>query len=118
KIDDRATDELVAHYETFNASTAELVETFRQVQEARRRELMVARASGDTMSRQGGRRDALRDDAELRERARRAQRIVGDVQSAKLSRAVSSDRPPQEAIVDFWEDHFSVFSCQGPTRLL
>ena len=117
KIDDRATDELVAHYETFNASTAELVETFRQVQEARRRELMVARASGDTMSRQGGRRDALRDDAELRERARRAQRIVGDVQSAKLARAVSSDRQLQEAIVDFWENHFSVFSGKGQTRL-
>ena len=117
RIDDAAADELVGHYETLNASTADLVETFREVQQARRREQMQLRADGDTASRQNARREALAADPQLRDLARRAQRIVGDVQSAKLARAVVSERQLDEVMVDFWENHFSVFSGKGQTRL-
>jgi len=117
RIDDKAADELVGHYETLNASTSDLVETFRQVQQARRREQMQLTANGDTASKREARRDALAADPELRDLARRAQRIVGDVQSAKLARAVVSDRQLDEVMVDFWENHFSVFSGKGQTRL-
>src|SRR5690348_1765335 len=40
QIDDRAADELVSHYETLNEKTSDLVQTFREVQQARRREQM------------------------------------------------------------------------------
>jgi uncharacterized protein (DUF1800 family) len=118
RIDDRAADQLVGHYETLNAGTAELVETFRQVQQARRREQMQLRADGDTAaSKRDARREALANDPQLRDLARRAQKIVGDVQSAKLARAVVSERQLDEVMVDFWENHFSVYSGKGQTRL-
>ena len=117
RIDDRTTDELVARYETLNSSTAELVESFRAVQQARRRQMETMRADGDSASRRDARRAAIQEDPALRDLARRAQRVLGDVQSAKLARAVTSERQLNEVMVDFWENHFSVFSGKGQTRL-
>jgi len=118
RIDDAAAEAMVGHYETLNARTSDLVETFRQVQQARRREQMQLRADGDTSaSKRDVRREALAQDPQLRDLARRAQRIVGDVQSAKLARAVVSERQLDEVMVDFWENHFSVYSGKGQTRL-
>src|SRR5690348_6173182 len=117
RIDDAAAEQLVAGYETLHASTSDLVETFRQVQQARRREQMQLRADGDTASKRDARREALANDPQLRDLARKAQKIVGDVQSAKLARAVVSERQLDEVMVDFWENHFSVFSGKGQTRL-
>jgi len=118
RIDDSAAEQLIGHYETLNARTSDLVETFRQVQQARRREQMQLRADGDTTaSKRDVRREALAQDPQLRDLARRAQRIVGDVQSAKLARAVVSERQLDEVMVDFWENHFSVYAGKGQTRL-
>jgi uncharacterized protein (DUF1800 family) len=118
RIDNPAADQLIGHYETLNASTSDLVEIFRQVQQARRREQMQLRADGDTSaSKRDARREAMADDPKLRDLARRAQKIVGDVQSATLARAVVSERQLDEVMVDFWENHFSVFSGKGQTRL-
>ena len=117
KIDDATADQLLDHYQTLNAPTSELVETFRQLQQARKREQMQLRAEGDTASKRDARREAIADNPELRDLARRAQRIVGDVQSAKLARAVASERQLDEVMVDFWENHFSVYSGKGQTRL-
>jgi uncharacterized protein (DUF1800 family) len=117
RIDDGAADAVIARYETLHESTADLVETFRQVQQARRREQMQLRAEGDTADKRDARREALANDPQLRDLARRAQRIVGDVQSAKLARAVVSERQLDEVMVDFWENHFSVYSGKGQTRL-
>jgi uncharacterized protein (DUF1800 family) len=118
RIDDALANQLIGHYETLNANTADLVETFRQVQQARRREQMQLRADGDTSaSKRDARREALANDPQLRDVARRAQKIVGDVQSAKLARAVVSERQLNEVMVDFWENHFSVFAGKGQTRL-
>src|SRR5436190_8832633 len=117
RIDDAAAEQLVSHYETLHESTSDLVETFRQVQQARRREQMQLKAEGDTASKRDARREALANDPQLRELARKAQKIVGDVQSAKLARALVSERQLDEVMVDFWENHFSVFSGKGQTRL-
>ena len=43
--------------------------------------------------------------------------MVGQIQSAQLARAVSSERQLDEVMVDFWENHFSVFAGKGQTRL-
>jgi len=117
RIDDAAAEQLVSHYETLRESTGDLVETFRQVQQARRREQMQLKAEGDTAGKRDARREALANDPQLRELARKAQKIVGDVQSAKLARAVVSERQLDEVMVDFWENHFSVYSGKGQTRL-
>src|SRR5262245_39656974 len=62
-------------------------------------------------------RQMVRADSMLAAAQRDAQRVVGDLQSAKLARAVASERQLYEVMVDFWENHFSVFAGKGQTRL-
>ena len=116
RLDDRATESLVASaFETYHADTRELVTIAQANQRALRERARLA--LGDTLNRQAMRADALRDDPRLREQLRRARRVVGDVQAVKLARAVSSERQLEEVMTDFWENHFSVFTGKGLTRL-
>ena len=56
------------------------------------------------------------DSMKLREAARGAQRIVGELQSAKVARAVVSERQLQEVMTDFWENHFNIYVAKGPQQ--
>ena len=44
--------------------------------------------------------------------------VVNELQRAKLLRAVYSERQLYEVIVDFWENHFSIFANKDADRLL
>jgi uncharacterized protein (DUF1800 family) len=44
------------------------------------------------------------------------QRIVGELQSSRILRAVYSERQLQEVMVDFWTNHFNVFAGKGADR--
>jgi uncharacterized protein (DUF1800 family) len=44
--------------------------------------------------------------------------VTGELQQAKLLRAVYSDRQLQEVMTDFWFNHFNVFMDKGIDRLL
>jgi uncharacterized protein (DUF1800 family) len=46
------------------------------------------------------------------------QMVVTDVQRGKLLRAVYSDRQLYELMVDFWENHFSIFANKDDDRYL
>src|SRR6185503_14823876 len=48
---------------------------------------------------------------------RQNQQLVGQIASEKVARAVTTDRQLDEVMVDFWENHFSVFAGKGQTRL-
>jgi uncharacterized protein (DUF1800 family) len=110
RIDDRATDSVLALYRSMDTPTAELVATFRGVQAARRQQqrdstrpmLQPGQSIGATPP-----RDPRRD----------LQLTLGEAQASKLMRAVVSERQLYEQMVDFWENHFSVFSGKGQTRL-
>jgi uncharacterized protein (DUF1800 family) len=47
---------------------------------------------------------------------KRPERIVGELQAARLVRAVTSERQLQEVMVDFWFNHFNVFAHKGAVR--
>ncbi len=47
---------------------------------------------------------------------RRPARIVGELQAARMLRAVASERQLQEVMVDFWFNHFNVFAGKGEVR--
>ena len=64
---------------------------------------LTAGVRGDTTARR-----------QLRQRYAEAGRAV---QSARLLRAVNSERQLQETLVDLWANHFSVFAGKGPVRL-
>ncbi len=126
RIDDRAADRVVAGYEMLGVPTAELLQSYREVREARRSAQSAApgavnprpRNAGDPNAARGAAalRDAVLRDARALEAARRIRTAAAEVQSAKLARAVTSERQLQEVMVDFWENHFSVYEGKGLTR--
>jgi uncharacterized protein (DUF1800 family) len=99
RIDDRAADSLLAYFRALEMPTSGLTALFRELRMARR----------DT-SRAG-------EAAEMRDSRRTLQQSLGAVATAKLTRAVASERQLYERMVDFWENHFSVYSGKGQTRL-
>jgi uncharacterized protein (DUF1800 family) len=50
--------------------------------------------------------------------AKNPQAVVGELQRAKLLRAVYSERQLGEVLVDFWENHFSIYANKDATRWL
>ena len=48
----------------------------------------------------------------------RPQRIITELQASRILRAVYSERQLQEVMVDFWTNHFNVFSGKGADRWL
>jgi uncharacterized protein (DUF1800 family) len=117
RIDDGAADRIVASYEMLGRPTRELVGMYEQGQIAIRQQQKSMAQQGDTSVKKDLRAELLRDNPQLRDQLRQNQRILGDVQSAKLARAVASDRQLQEVMTDFWENHFTVFAGKGLVRI-
>jgi uncharacterized protein (DUF1800 family) len=46
------------------------------------------------------------------------QRIIAELQTSRILRAVYSERQLQEVMVDFWTNHFNVFAGKGADRWL
>ena len=46
------------------------------------------------------------------------QAVLNELVEAKLQRATYSTRQLEEVLVDFWLNHFNVFSGKGPVRML
>ena len=56
------------------------------------------------------------DSLKIRAAAQESYRVVGELSSAKVARAVASERQLNEVMVDFWENHFNLFSGKDRTR--
>ena len=56
------------------------------------------------------------DSIKLRAAAAESYRVVGELASAKVARAVGSERQLNEVMVDFWENHFNIFAGKDRTR--
>jgi uncharacterized protein (DUF1800 family) len=107
-IDDAAMDAFLSRYETLSLTSAQLYERFPPAA------LLRAAARRDSMQRSG--RVTLADSMQLLQQARRSNQFVADLASARVARAVMSERQLQEVLVDFWENHFTVFAGKGQTR--
>jgi len=105
QINDAAAVEFLKRYPTLELSAGELLRDYAGAQQLRR---MIAR-------RDSGRASA-EDSAAVRKAAREAQRVTIEIQSAKVARALLSERQLEEVMVDFWENHFSVFLGKGQVR--
>jgi uncharacterized protein (DUF1800 family) len=118
RIDDHVMDSIVAtSYEGLDRSTNDIVADYVKGQQALRRTQAQLAQGGDSSGKKDLRAEVLRQNPELRDQLRRSQRALGELQSAKLARAVGSERQLQEVMTDFWENHFSVFAGKGVTRL-
>jgi uncharacterized protein (DUF1800 family) len=115
RIDDRVADSALAQYRLLNTPTSEIVATYRQALESRRR-LQLRLAADDSASQARARREYLRENPQLRELQQRVQGPIRELESANLMRAVLSERQLNEVMVNFWENHFSVYVGKGQTR--
>jgi len=118
RIDDHVMDSIVAaSYESLDRPTSDVVADYVKGQQALRRTQAQLAQSGDSGGKKDLRAEVLKQNPDLRDQLRRSQRALGELQSAKLARAVGSERQLQEVMTDFWENHFSVFAGKGVTRL-
>jgi uncharacterized protein (DUF1800 family) len=116
RIDNTRTDSLMKRYPVFALATSDIVRDYNVVQQLQRQAKKMD-AADSAMNRAEARRDILKDDPKLAETIRKTQQFMGEVQSAQLARAVTSDRQLEEVMAAFWENHFSVFAGKGQTRL-
>ena len=103
RIDDSAVERDLAALPTLGMSIAELQRAYPRPDPAMREKL----ARGDMSPR------------EMREQYpmdKRPARIVGELQAARMLRAVATERQLQEVMVDFWLNHFNVFAGKGELR--
>ena len=108
RIDDAATDQFLSRYSTLAMSTSDIYKQFPPAA------LVRAAARRDSMQRAG--RMTLGDSMQLLQQARRSNQFVAELTSARVARATMSERQLQEVMVDFWENHFTVFAGKGQTR--
>ena len=101
---DGETERLIASYETVRLSPSELLREYPPP--------FVLRAEQRREKGQGGKLTAA-DSARYREAQRRSARVMAELVSSRVARAVASERQLDEVMVDFWENHFNVFAGKG-----
>ncbi len=115
KIDDAEMATRLKLYRALNTPTIEIEQAFREAQQRRRQEqrmeAMADSAAGRSPNPQQPPQGNPAAGRELQNR------VIGDLTSAKIARAAGSERQLYEMMVDFWENHFSVFVQKGQTRV-
>ena len=102
RLRDTAVERIVRALPTLSLSSRELLERYPPPQVVR------AQMRRSDMSRE--------ESLELRRSAQESRRVLAEMQIAKVARAVASERQLEEVLVDFWENHFTVFAGKGPER--
>ena len=105
QIADDTAERAVAAYPTLGMSTAELLRDYPK---------HAPRARGKAKSGEATPKDGMgRQPPE-----KGPYRITAEMQAAKITRAVLSERQLQEVMVDFWFNHFNVFGQRGAVKWL
>jgi uncharacterized protein (DUF1800 family) len=112
-IPDRAVEARVAGLATMKLSNAQIVKTYyAPVLMARKK--ANAEAKDGEVDKKDVRRELMRDVPP----DQRPQVVMNDLLSQRILRAAESDRQLNEVMVDFWMNHFNVFSGKGLDRFL
>lgn len=113
RIPDRSVEARVAALPTMTLSNAQIVKTYYEpVLMARKK--ANAEAKDGEVDKQEIRRELMRDVPPNQ----RPQVVMNDLQAQRILRAAESDRQLNEVMVDFWMNHFNVFSGKGLDRFL
>lgn len=106
RVADREMDRVLAEsFPSLRLSGADLIRDYPPA----RQQLAQARLRGDTMLTRS-------DSMAIRRGAQASREFVNDLLSAKVARAVTSERQLAEVMTDFWENHFNVFIGKGQLR--
>ena len=106
RIDDSAIEAFVARYPNISRDQNDLLREY--VEQQRERRELQRELTGTGMS-------AAESVAVRREMQRNnlTRRVVNELQSSRVARAVASERQLHEVMTDFWHNHFSVFAQKG-----
>jgi len=105
RIPDQEGERLMAAFPAMRRSAGELLRDY----PPRAAQQLQARLRGDTVLTRA-------DSMEIRREAQRNREFVNDLLSAKVARAVVSERQLAGVMTDFWENHFNVFIGKGQLR--
>src|SRR4029077_16732816 len=97
-IDDSKVDGLMSKYAVFNMKTSDIIRDYNGVQQLKRQAKKID-AADSTMDKKDARREVFGQNPQLAQAARETQLLVGEVQSATLARAVTSERQLDEVMV-------------------
>jgi uncharacterized protein (DUF1800 family) len=100
RIPDRELTSVLTSYSTLDKSASELIRDYPPPQQLR-----AQLGRDNTLTRQ--------DSMQLRREAQQNRAFAGEILSARVARAVVTDRQLQEVMTDFWENHFTVFIGKG-----
>jgi uncharacterized protein (DUF1800 family) len=118
RIPDPALAGRLASLPTTRLATRDLLRRYEIPREAKR-EIQARRAQLENASEEelrDARRDLMRK--YRAEMDGSPQQVVQELQSAKILRAVYSERQLDEVLVDFWMNHFNVFAGKGPVKFM
>ncbi|MEJ7810805.1 MAG: DUF1800 domain-containing protein [Gemmatimonadaceae bacterium] len=125
RIDDRDMGRFLDQYRTLSLDSRTLYRDYPPPQEllqAKRREMARAGQPLAMNDSAENKRDIFlrtrADSVAYRTAALRSQRVFGELQTARVARAVASNRQLEEVMVDFWSNHFNVFAGKGQERYL
>ncbi|HUR00487.1 MAG TPA: DUF1800 domain-containing protein [Gemmatimonadaceae bacterium] len=107
RINDSFVDQLVARYPALNADQSELLREYAEQQQQRR---VIKRERADTTRAMNA--DDVAAMRQLQQNNSRRQ-VITQLQSARVARAVASERQLQEVMTDFWENHFNIYAAKG-----
>ena len=108
RIDNSSLERFMKHYSLLHQDQNGLLREFNEAQRDRR---LAQREAGDTTG-----RPARDDNMALQQIALTRRRMVGELQSSRVARAVASNRQLEEVMTDFWLNHFNVYAQKGPPQ--
>ena len=106
RIDNSSLDKFIARYSILNQDQNDLLRGYTEAQRERR---LVRREAGDTAG-----RPSREDNMAMQQIALTRRRVMGELQSSRVARAVASNRQLEEVMTDFWLNHFNVYAQKGP----
>ncbi len=125
RLDDSRMAARLAAFATLSKSTEEMAQQYylpaqMARREAQRQQAAQAPAAGDPAMTTPPPNEAARREMmtpEQAEAVRAERQALTELMQAKLLRAAYSDRQLEEVMVDFWFNHFNVFSGKGQVRV-
>lgn len=122
-IDDFAVEQQVAGFELLQMSPEQLTQIFldeRKNNLKKQKQLAAANGQDVTQAQPPAQNPAGGGMAKMVDQANQYRSVVaiGQLEQAKLVRAVNSERQLQEVLVDFWGNHFNIDVKKGPDRVL
>jgi len=104
RIEDAATTAALASFKTLGMTGEQLMNEYPPPGAA----LARLRAQGGKVS--------AADSMKLAAQTRQSYQFLGEIATARVLRAVASERQLDEVMVDFWENHFNIFAGKDRTR--